>query len=450
LSEDDEEIENSFENSEESLCNSIDEKNDDNNQLTNSNDDKSFYRDFTMKFHVSNTNESTKDSNIQTFKLFQTDDNFFLRKNSFKHVNLTCFISSIEFHVSLVSTIHKICLYINSVNNRTQLKNKTEVFYELIKLFSITYISSLRLEKNYSFKILISKIFYLNYDACCANFINLTKISFISINYLYFEFFFKNFINDLPDNNAGKRNLSQSNFNDLDYELNFKELEIKIQSFNRYRQDIVEHQMSSIHNFFEDFMEHFCQYYLNLNEQSHEFKLDKTFLKNFFQSTKNNDESASDLNKSIEKKVISLFRFYEQNNKAITMLNLAKNNSQNLSTKEIDANLEENISSQSKYVQRDCRFRYQIWSNEMINYFMLNLKNKIYTAEIKSNLQVSLNENFSNNLIQLLVQLIVVFNSCSSYCQCLTFENNNSKADFIKIREISAYILSEIFKQFNI
>jgi hypothetical protein len=173
-------------------------------------------------------------------------------------------------------------------------------------------------------------------------------------------------------------------------------------------------------------------------------------LKNFFQSTKNNDESASDLNKSIEKKVISLFRFYEQNNKAITMLNLAKNNSQNLSTKEIDANLEENISSQSKYVQRDCRFRYQIWSNEMINYFMLNLKNKIYTAENKSNLQVSLNENFSDNLIQLLVQLIVVFNSCSSYCQCLTFENNNSKADFIKIREISAYILSEIFKQFNI
>lgn len=443
LSED--ETRNSFDISEESIYSAFEEDNDDNDQLTSSNDDKSFYRDFTMKFDCHNLNKQ-KDPELQKFNIFQREENFLASNNKPKHVNLTCFISSIEFHISLLNTIQKICLYINSLNDEHQLiKNRS--LFELMKLFSITYISSLELERNISFKILISKIFYLNYDVKLANFISLTKIAFISINYLYFEFFIEKFINFSSCSEINP-NTDILSFNSLDPEISFNEIQNKIRSFNRFQLNPDEH-FSSVHQFFVNFIKHLCLYYINLNEQSHDFKLDKALLKNFFQNFKTENENVVDLNKPIESKVTSLFRFYEQHNKAFTMLNLSKSSNQYSTTQENEVILEENVSSDSKYLKKDSRFRYQIWSNEMINFFVLNLKEKIFTNEKNSNLRLSLDGTDSENLIKFLVQLVIVYNSCSSYCQCLTYENNYSKADFIKTREISASILSSIFKIFK-
>lgn len=157
-SSEEDEAENSFENSEESISSAFEEDNDGNNQLNSSNDDKSFYRDFTMKFNISNVNEPIEDFKM---KIFQNEEDFLAKKKTSKHVNLTCFVNSIEFHIALLSTMQKICLYINDLNENSRMKILT--FSELMKLNSVTYIYSLELEKNISFKILISKIFYLNY-----------------------------------------------------------------------------------------------------------------------------------------------------------------------------------------------------------------------------------------------------------------------------------------------
>ena len=191
----------SFEGSDESFRNTFDdEDDDDNNQLTNSNDDKNFYRDFTLKFNSAKQAQDTASNNsgtrIQNYKLFQDNDCDSLKaqRKQQKQVNLTCFISSIEFHLSLLSIIQKISVYINENVTTSQLVesqaiDKSHYFGELMQLFIHTYTSSVRLERKLSFKILLSKIFYLNYESCLANFASLTKISFLSIHYLYFEHF---------------------------------------------------------------------------------------------------------------------------------------------------------------------------------------------------------------------------------------------------------------------
>ena len=204
---------------------------------------------------------------------------------------------------------------------------------------------------------------------------------------------------------------------------------------------MLETSVGSLHVLFVRFIRHFCQYYLSLNEKSHEFELNKTFLKNFF-------ESRCDETVDFDSKVTELFKLYEQHNKAFTMLNLTKKSERARSTLDStnSACHDEMItSSDSKYLQRDARFRYQIWSNEMIPTFLAYLKENVFTDTAKSTFKLNLNENVGKYL----VHLIVVFNSCSSYCQCLTFENNSSKSDLIRTKEMSADILASIFRELN-
>jgi hypothetical protein len=211
-----------------------------------------------------------------------------------------------------------------------------------------------------------------------------------------------------------------------------------------------ENNIDKINRYFIYFILHFTLYYFHLNETSHGFKLDKKYFNELLQSTPTeSDKNATDAtdDEEFERKILNIFEFYKQHNKAFTMLDLTKKTKSairsmdSLEERERIMDNSENELSDFNYLQRDSRFRYQIWTIDLISHFLLSLDFNYYLFNSEFNNGVV--ENF---LINNLGKLIIVYNSCSSYCQCSVNENNNSKIDLVKIRATSIQLLIKIFK----
>jgi hypothetical protein len=164
------------------------DEDDDNNQLRSSIDDKNFYRNFTLKFHLLHQNQpdetqTTDDFAIRKNKLFNIEHNHIDAPNeNVNEVNLTSFIMMYKFHFDLIALIRG--LVCSSSSNQ---HNHVFSMIGLLKCFNQTYIATLKLDYVFSFKILLSKIFYLNCESSLANFINLTNQSFLAIIHLMFN-----------------------------------------------------------------------------------------------------------------------------------------------------------------------------------------------------------------------------------------------------------------------
>jgi hypothetical protein len=250
-------------------------------------------------------------------------------------------------------------------------------------------------------------------------------------------------------------------------------------------------EVDTSHEYFFYFIQHLNMYYLYLNERAHSFKLQRSYLTkavygdlvNQVKEEEENKKEKAALSESkenfedvevetehdiVDKKVLELFRLHKQQNKALTMFNLTKKNELNVKkcpqaedTNQIDST-EETTTNETMYFQRDCRFRYQVWSSELVANFLSKLSsNNNYEekAETKCVKTQKLIDTFEQNDIEVsqnfligLCELIVVFNSCSSYCQCSAIvENNNncSSFDLAKIKAMSGKFLSFLIHKIN-
>ncbi len=284
-----------------------------------------------------------------------------------REVNLTCFIIAYKFHLSLIDLIGRM---------------ENEKF---LPLLNETYLISLKMDTFLSFKILLSKLFFSNHESNqLANFVHLTRATYASMNPLIQ-------INEMKETPFLIDNL----------ELKMKE------------------SANEAHNYFAYFIRHLANNYYDLNEKSHLFKMEKSYLKNL----KNSSSDDSD-----EQKADKLFKMHQEHNKAV-MLSFTGENSTD----------ETQLSSSSLGGQRsqlllDNKNRYQVWSQQIIAPFLVNLNEKI-----------SLNKT-SPALLDAITCICQLFNSCSPYCQCLAFGQN----ELIERAKCSSlHLMTEFFRLAN-
>ncbi len=262
-----------------------------NEENTLSNDEKNFYRDITLKFR------DKKLSNIFAEQNHKEND----------QVNLTCFILAYKFHLDLIELISAI---LTNENNKL-----------FLKLLNESHFISLKMDQIFSFKILISKIFFSNQENRLTNFVQLTKSTCLSIL---------------------SSCLNKDEFKNNDYddqETSETDLELKINE-----------SLDDINKYFYYFIQHLAGYYYFINEKVHNFKMEKSYFKGFLRE---NDLSSSD-------KVNKLFKFHQEHNKALMLsLTNSSNETNRFSTNEL----------------QDYKNRYQIWSCEMIGPFLLDFDN---------------------------------------------------------------------------
>lgn len=215
----------------------------------------------------------------------------------------------------------------------------------------------------------------------------------------------------------------------------------------------------TLRTYFCTFVRHFCAYYIYLNEKSHNFKLDDAYLKNLMNKYET-AESADDengpndtngpLSTDTYKEVIELFKVHKEHNKALTMLNLTQKTQSTLTKTPSKIKMESALAEQSEcskgdltYIQKDFRFRYQTWSYGMVNHFLnqylLSIDEKKMCVDNLSAVNRSL------------AHLIVVFNSCSSYCQCSVIlpDESSTKSELQTAKDTSIKLLTAILKSFK-
>ena len=126
-----------------------------------------------------------------------------------------------------------------------------------------------------------------------------------------------------------------------------------------------------------------------------------------------------------------------------------EDNDNGLSTPQIDDT--NPMTNEMIYFQQDSRFRYQIWSNELISSFLLNLKEAFKDDEKETIEKLIVNYDSNKYLLNSLCELIVIFNSCSSYCQCsvIVETNNNSLSEVNNIKQLSAKLLAFLIQKIN-
>lgn len=377
------------------------------NNNENNNEEQNFYRDFTIKLGSSSHTRQKRATN-----LFSSENE---EANECKQINLNCFITALKFQHSLLNLAKTICF-------KFEMDLKTRC--DLLKLFNLTYLISIKLDRFLSFKILLSKIFYLNYENNLANFVSLTKCAYLCINNFYFEYV-------LNETSRFSANFELTSFVDVESQLD------GILSQNGEHNEV----KSLLEKYVALFIFHFSKCYLHLNEKAHNFKLDDVYLNNLMDKYDNKEACE---NMEINEEVIELFKIHKEHNKALTMLNLTKMTQSTLSKSPSSVvgcrggggGNDENEANNSNlaYIRKDFRFRYQIWSYKMINYF-LNYFNKN-----------SLVQKLSTQSCKNIAQLIVVFNSCSSYCQCsvVVQDENISKFNKQSVKATSVKLLSSI------
>lgn len=359
--------------------------------LVSINDDKNFFRDFSLKF---STNTS-----INTSKIFCNLDDF-------KQINLTCFINIFKFHAELLNLFKYLSFETDS-----------NFMCEIIRCLTLTYLVSIKLEKNLSLKILLSKIFYLNYENSLATFVNLTKKSFFIINFLFYN---KGILRLELNFNSSEENFNDDFFSEFD---GTKQLKILIDK--NPKKDFFS-------KYFFTFINQVNSFYKFLFENSHNIKIDEGF-KNFidkFEKKDLSDYSEEMLNKEIE--------VFIEDFKAKNRINLEMHDMNN------------NSNEEKNYSNKDTKNLFQVWSKEIVPYLLLNLSKPISEKAPELYL-VNLINFYSNqndsriHVIKNLAELILLFNSCSAFCKCsANIENEFSflKIDFNTFKNISNKLMS--------
>lgn len=373
---------------------SINEESEENDGRMNKHkDEKNFYRNFTIKLSSSQSK------------------NLFCNENpSGKHINLNCLISFLKFHSVTLNLVTNCCC------------SKSNLTASILKLLGVTYLTSIKIDRLFSFKILLSKILYLNYESNLANFISLTKLAFSTIGELLCEFACEQG-ESIVVGESSSIDIIESELDSL----------LKNESF-------------SLEKFFGLFISHFAKYYLYLNEKTHDFKLDDAYLKTLMDKYEN-DAGLSEIKRE---EVIELFRIHKEHNKTLTMKTLTKitqttlSKSPSLALSEAEVSKEDNLNDLD-YIRNDYRFRYQTWSFRMIRSFLNGLNDE--TGRSRGAI-----EKMPREARKCVAQVIVVFNSCSSYCHCsisafneeLTDMGTSSKSDLKHVKDTSVNLLSSI------
>ncbi len=147
-----------------------------------------------------------------------------------------------------------------------------------------------------------------------------------------------------------------------------------------------------------------------------------------------------------QEEVLKLFRQHKQHNKALNMINLTNNPDGEPISGLVSGGSDKPPSTNDKmYATKDARFRYHIWSSEMIAAWILGLSEQhTHVVHLRTLLSIYRNSDAFRMILNSFSQNIVVFNSCSTYCQCSIFEST-SAADSAKAKDVSPRLLAEIF-----
>ena len=338
-----------------------------------STDDKNIYRDFTLKLADSDIRSTGIGSKF--FGIQEANE----LANS-KLVNLTSFILAFRFHLYLMSIMKDILCKLEMSTSGL------EIATVFLDCFNQTYIVSLRMDRILSLKILLSKIFCLNHENNMANFINMFKSAYAGINVIFFKYFIRNL------------HSSKTNYKDIVCE-NYDQLETLLITFfheNKLGKDA--NQMHLLVRYFSFFSQHFSMSYLYLNQTSHAFTSDRNFAK-FLKNV---------LPQDIEKDGIlsMLLEFYKPLDDELSDNKLVKVISEQ---KSLDSN-------DLGYLLKDSQFEYKIWSNEIVNLYVLGLLG--YFNETESNIDAIFNHYTSAlkkpEWFNSSIKLIAVLNACAT------------------------------------
>jgi hypothetical protein len=162
------------------------------------------------------------------------------------------------------------------------------------------------------------------------------------------------------------------------------------------------------------------------------------------------DLKNEEIEELIEKELNELFSLQKENNKALAMLNLSMNIESECDNQDRESQIGqlkspilELNSNESLYSLRDSRYRYQVWSNQISIQFLKDLNQNLDCFK-----QVFSKGNFENwkLIFKLLIQFVLVFNSCSNYCQCSTEIESKDYKNILSIsRNIFFISLKQIF-----
>lgn len=333
-------------------------------------DDKNIYRDFTLKL----ANGDLRSNGIGSKFFGIPEVNEELVRNA-KLVNLTSFILAFKYHLNLMSTMQDILC-------SEQQAQHLEMAMEFLDCFNQTYIVSLRMDRILSLKILLSKIFCLNKDSNMANFINMFKSAYSGINMVFFRYFIKCL------------DSCQNDHKSAEYE-NYEQLEAQLnEHFQNIKLDGVKDQIELLSRYFNCFSQHFSMSYLRLNQTSHDFKSTKNFaqfLKKILPENVDKD--------SIFSMLLEFYKPYSKPDEAVD-------------TKAVSA--QESLDSNDLgYLLKDSQFEYKIWSNEIVNSYVLGLlgdfdKTKESNLDVvfKHYINVTDKPEWFNSTIKLLAVLV--------------------------------------------
>ncbi|RNA11994.1 hypothetical protein BpHYR1_022535 [Brachionus plicatilis] len=209
----------------------------------------------------------------------------------------------------------------------SSMNTKDEYFiYEVIKCLTSTYLVSIKLEQNLPLKILLSKIFYLNYEHCLATFVILTRKK------LNFE-----------------SKIEKFNYDSLSEFSNIDQLKILINK---------DPKKNFFAQYFSTYINQVNSYYQFLFETCHQIKLVGGVFENFLDKFENKD--LSDYSEEMLSKEIEMF-----------MEDFKKKNKIDLETTDINRDGD----GEKIYSDRDNRNLFRIWSQEIVPYLFLNLNN---------------------------------------------------------------------------
>lgn len=346
-----------------------DDDDEDDEATVTRNDDRNFYRNFTLKLAASKN-------------LFADD------YSQSRYLNLNCFVSSLKLHTKIVGVLRQ---HVGIAHEATSFRD------EFMRMLALTYLTGIKIDRLLSFKILLTKVFYLNLENNLANFVRLTKLAFLSQCELLYEYL------------SGARNEPISvESGQLD------EIEIEFDKLARSSTVI------SAPRYFGLFIAHFSKYYLYLNEKTHNSKLDDVYLNTLMDKYEREEESGGGGEQPKRDEVIELFRVHKEHNKALTMLTLTKITQTALSKSGESPSSANSNHNDLAYIRKDFRYRYQTWSFRMISRFLngLNEHERRVVEDEDEEEKMGESSVVPKCVRKSIAQVIVVFNSCSSYCQC--------------------------------
>jgi hypothetical protein len=410
--------------------------------------ERNFYRDFTLRFYnayskiddknrLSENNSPSKDAKFKTiFAQLDQEESVFVDE---QHVNLTSFLVIFKFQLNFIKALEKLITNHNAYS--TFCTNKSGSL-RLLAIFNETYLVTIKLDRVLAFKILLSKIFYLNQENSSTCFSCLTKPACLCILQCFFLFYLNISKNDAYSDWLLDFTCQEEMTNEG--EMNKKLL--------NHLENVLLKNADNQELYFSAFFVHFWVYYFELNEQSHNFTFERIYLSNFYEKFKSIDVkelSNEEIVRLIEKELNDLFVLQKENNKALAMLNLSIkiesecDNTQHQSdiTQHRKRLIRDLNSNESLYLLKDSRFRYQIWSNQISIPFLKDLNENL---ELFVQVFSKANLRSSKLFFKLLFQFVLVLNSCSNYCQCSTIVESK---EYQHLLDISSHIVLGIIKQ---